>query len=298
MLVVGLLVGGVLFSLTLSSTLSLSARPLNRGQSIPRVDESGYVKVGSDSLFYETVGHGLTLVLIHDGMVHREIWDHQLSSFSQHFEVVRYDRRGYGKSTPPTEPFSNVEDLNRLFETLGIEQAGLVAMSSGGRLAIDFTLQNPGKVSSLVLVGAVVDGFPYTQHFFDRGGHLPPDLSNAQRRAYYATDDPYEIYSENAAAREQVLDLLRRSPMQDNHSFSSPRPDPPATARLQEIEAPTLILVGEFDIPDVHAHSGAINLGVRHSTRDIIPRAGHLIPIEQPDLFNERVLEFLTSLDR
>lgn len=296
--VVGALVGGVFLSFFLSSAGSLSARPLGQEHSIPRIDESGYVRVGDDSLFYETVGDGPSIVLIHDGMVHREVWDFQLQAFSQRFRVVRYDRRGYGKSTPPTETYSDVEDLFQLFEALRIDQAGLVAMSSGGRLALDFTLQHPGKVSSLVLVGAVVDGFPYTQHFFTRGGHLPPDLSTPQRRAYYATDDPYEIYSANAVARERVLDLLRRSPMHDNHSFSSPRPDPPAAERLQEIQAPTLILVGEFDIPDVHAHSGAINLGIRESTRDIIPGAGHLIPIEQPDLFNGRVLEFLTGLNR
>ena len=291
------LVGGVVFPQYSSSTGSLSTSSLVREQSIPPIDESGYVRVGADSLFYEIVGAGPTLVLIHDGMVHREIWDYQLGPFSQQFKVVRYDRRGYGRSSPPTEPFSNAEDLALLFEALGIEQAGLMAMSSGGRLAIDFTLQHPEAVSSLVLVGAVVDGLPYTQHFFSRGGHLPPNLPTPQRRAYYATDDPYEIYSENVAARERVLDLLSHSSTQDHHSFSSPRPDPPAAARLQEIQVPTLILVGEFDIPDVHAHSGAINLGIRQSTRDIIPRAGHLIPIEQPDLFNERVRAFLSSLD-
>lgn len=292
---VGASVGGVFLSFLLSSLGPLFARPLGQEPFVPPAAESGYVRIGADSLFYAAVGSGPVIVLIHDGMVHREVWDFQLQAFSQHFLVVRYDRRGYGKSSPPTELFSNVEDLRQLFEALGIDQAGLVAMSSGGRLALDFTLQHPGKVNSLVLVGAVVDGLPYTQHFFSRGGHLPPNLPTPQRRAYYATDDPYEIYSENVVARERVLELLRRSPIHDSHSFSSPRPDPPAAARLQEIQVPTLILVGEFDIPDVHAHSGALNLGIRQSARDIIPEAGHLIPIEQPNLFNERVLEFLVS---
>jgi hypothetical protein len=58
-------------------------------------------------------------------------------------------------------------------------------------------------------------------------------------------------------------------------------------------EISTLILVGEYDIPDVHAHSGAINAGIKGSARKIIPNSGHLIPIEQPELFNEVVLDFL-----
>ncbi|MCX6223167.1 MAG: alpha/beta hydrolase, partial [Bacteroidia bacterium] len=60
----------------------------------------------------------------------------------------------------------------------------------------------------------------------------------------------------------------------------------------------TLILVGEFDIPDVHAHSGAINAGIKGSARIIIPKSGHLIPIEQPALFNEAVNDFLKWFPR
>jgi pimeloyl-ACP methyl ester carboxylesterase len=62
---------------------------------------------------------------------------------------------------------------------------------------------------------------------------------------------------------------------------------------LPEIKVSTLILVGEYDIPDVHAHAGVINAGINGSGRLIIPGAGHLIPIEQPKLFNAAVLDFL-----
>jgi pimeloyl-ACP methyl ester carboxylesterase len=66
-----------------------------------------------------------------------------------------------------------------------------------------------------------------------------------------------------------------------------------AVKSLSEIKVPALILVGEHDIPDVHAHAGVINAGIADSRREIIPRSGHLIPIEQPDLFNEAVMNFL-----
>jgi pimeloyl-ACP methyl ester carboxylesterase len=183
--------------------------------------------------------------------------------------------------------------LNRLFRHLDIEEACLIGMSSGGGLAIDFTLQYPQKVSSLILVGAVVRGLGYTQHFYNRGGHLPSDLPRDQRRAYYATDDPYEIYSGNEAAKEKVKQLVERNPMNSRGVHSSAPPGRPAVERLNEIKVPTLVLVGEFDIPDVHAHAGAIHAGIEGSTRDIIPDSGHLIPIEQPALFNKAVWEFL-----
>jgi pimeloyl-ACP methyl ester carboxylesterase len=257
----------------------------------------GYVKVGNDKIFYETAGQGPVIILIHDGLVHSEIWEHQFSFFSKAYKVISYDRRGYGNSSAATEAYSNVEDLNSLFTHLKIDKARLIAMSSGGALAIDFTLQFPDKVSSLILVGAVVGGFTYTQHFYTRGGNLPSDLRDAeQRRIYYVSDDPYEIYRENKAAREKVGQLVRSAPRRGRGHRSVPPTGEPAYRRLNEIKVPTLVLVGEFDIPDVHAHAGVINAGIGGSKRDIIPRSGHLIPIEQPGPFNEIVAKFLNGL--
>jgi len=258
---------------------------------------SGYVDVGESKIFYESAGDGDVLIFIHDGLVHREIWDEQFSYFSQKFRVVRYDRRGYGKSSEAKGVFSNVEDLLSLFTQLKIDKACLIALSSGGRLAIDFTLQYPDKVSSLVLVGAVVGGFPYTQHFYDRGGHLPADLKTiAERRIYYVLDDPYEMYRENKTAAERVMQLVQNNPRKGHGSASDRPPGKHPYQRLGEIKVPALILVGEFDIPDVHAHAGAIQAGIADSKRDIIPKCGHLIPVEQPVLFNDTVEKFLGTV--
>ena len=65
---------------------------------------------------------------------------------------------------------------------------------------------------------------------------------------------------------------------------------------LSEIKVPSLILVGEYDIPNVRAHAGVINAGIVNSKREIIPNSGHLIPIEQPALFNEAIMNFLNNL--
>jgi 3-oxoadipate enol-lactonase len=272
---------------------------LVRGFSFAQIGSSGYISAGNDKIFYEAAGQGPILIFLHDGLVHREIWDNQFQYFSQNYRVIRYDRRGYGNSSAATEAYSVVEDLNRLYSHLEIDKACLIAMSSGGRLAIDFTLQFPEKVSSLILVGAVVGGFPYTEHFYSRGGHLPDDLKTQEgRRLYYACEDPYEIFQENKEAKEKVAGLIEKFPQKGNGFPSSVPPGGPAYRRLNEIKIPALILAGEFDIPDVHAHAGAINAGIVNSKRDIIPKSGHLIPIEQPQLFNEAIAKFLNELSR
>ncbi|MFH1197863.1 MAG: alpha/beta hydrolase [bacterium] len=256
---------------------------------------SGFINVGKDKLYYEVAGEGPAIIFIHDGLVHSAVWDEQFSYYSKDHRVIRYDRRGYGNSSAGTEEFSNLEDLNTLFDYLKVDNACLIGMSSGGRLAIDFTLQHPEKVTSLVLVGAVVGGFSSTKHFYTRGGHFPEGLKvEEQIREYYATKDPYEMYSGNAAIKEKILKLIKKFPAKGGHEFA--KREQPGLPRLNEIKIPTLILVGEYDIPDVQAHAGAINAGIANSTREIILNAGHLVVIEQPEAFNKRLDEFLLDV--
>lgn len=255
---------------------------------------SGYLAFHEDSIFYEWAGSGQSLVLIHDGLLHREVWDDQFSSFSKDFKVIRYDRRGYGASSAATESYTHLDDLKALFKQLEIEDAVMIACSSGGALAIDFTLECPQKVKALVLVGAVVGGFSYTSHMHDRGGHLPGDLEDEfEEGVYYIMEDPYEIYEKNSEAKGRALDLFRKYPLKENRRQHFVLPEVPAYRRLNEITISVLILVGEFDIPDVHAHAGVINAGILNSKRFVVSGSGHLVPLEQPLTFNQTVSEFL-----
>jgi 3-oxoadipate enol-lactonase len=270
---------------------------LSQGNSITA--DSGYVNVDGGKLYYEIAGKGENIVLLHDGMVNCRIWDEQFPLLAENYRVVRYDRRSYGKSSDPREKYSHIDDLNQVFIQLKIEKAIIFGMSSGGRLAIDFTLTYPEKVNGLVLVGAVVSGFGYTSHMTTRGGNYNPQTLNSDPvkiHRYFIMDDPYEIYSGNTEAKEKVMKLL---PYLARENKVPTRPASKVAVRfLSEIKAPTLILVGEFDIPDVHAHAGVINAGIPNSKREIIPKSGHLIPIEQPVLFNEAVMTFLNKLSK
>jgi 3-oxoadipate enol-lactonase len=265
---------------------------------------SGYVDVDGGKLSYDIVGKGKDIVLIHDGLLPREVWDAQVPALSRTYRVLRYDRRGYGKSPASEKPFSHVEDLHQLMDVLKVSRACLIGMSSGGRLALDFTLKYPDRVDGLVLVGAVVSGLGYTDHFQTRGGHLDPAqlrsmFADTKALAEYWSTDPYETYSGNKDARARMVQLLEANPRElksAGHESSIP-PERPAVRHLSEIKVPALIVVGEHDIPDVHAHAGAIEAGIAGSRRVITPAAGHLVPLEQPEAFNRTVLEFLREKD-
>ena len=270
------------------------------GQNNPVDIDSGYFEVDGGRLFYEAGGKGENIVLLHDGMVSNEIWDLQFPLLAKYYRVIRYDRRGYGRSSDPGAPYSDIEDLNQLFVKLGINNATLFGMSSGGGCTIDFTLKYPEKVNALVLVGAVVGGYGYTSHMTYRGGHLknPEEMSDPGKAAeYFIWSDPYEIYSENTEAKKKVASILERTLHRSfDRRFYMP-PERIAARFLSEIKVPCLVLVGEYDIPDVHAHAGVISFGIYGSRREVIQNSGHLIPVERPVEFNKSVFRFLRRND-
>lgn len=264
--------------------------------------ETGYVNVDGGKLYFEIAGEGDYIVLLHDGILHHVIWDAQFELLSKKYRVVRYDRRGFGKSSQPDAPFSHIDDLNQLVNKLKIPNAIVFGMSAGGGLAINFTLKYPEKVNGLVLTGAVVSGYGYSNHFLTRGGRV--DLNEVFRDnekfiQYFGWDDPYEIYPKNIEAKNKFFELLKANPQNITGAlgyFSKP-PERAAVNFLGEIKIPALVLVGEYDIPDVHAHSGAIQSGIANSKRQIISNSGHLIPLEQPEAFNATVIQFLSSIE-
>ena len=261
---------------------------------------SGYISVEGEKLFYEIAGKGNNIVLLHDGLIHREVWDDQFLELAKNFRVMRYDRRGYGKSSNPKVPFSNIDDLDQLFIQLKIDKAIVFGMSAGGGMAIDFALKHPDKVTALVLVGAVVSGYGYSSHMLTRGGRISLEgliADSSKFIRYFGWEDPYTLFSENIEAKKKCLKLLEANPMNvslDKFRFQKPR-ERPALKFLSEIKVPTLVLVGEYDIPDVHAHSGVIEVGISNAKREVIRNAGHLIPLEQPEAFNSLVRTFLNE---
>ena len=266
------------------------------GQEVEIKVDSGFIEVDGGKLYYEMAGIGENVVLLHDGMVSNEIWDYQFPLLAKYYRVVRYDRRGYGKSSDPGAPYSDIEDLNEVFIKLGIERTILFGMSSGGGCVIDFTLKYPDKVNSIILVGAVVGGYGYTSHMTYRGGHLksPEAMADPEKAAdYYVWEDPYEIYSENQSAKQKIAEILKRNMHRPfNRQYYKP-PERIAARFLSEIKIPALVLVGEYDIPDVHAHAGVIHFGIPGARREVIMKSGHLIPFEQPGEFNSAALRFL-----
>ena len=285
-------------------TVSLTSKvwpQTNGGNAMVGPTEAGFINVPDGQLYYDTTGHGTPMVMLHDGLMHREVWNHQVAAWSDRYTCIRYDRRGFGKSPSPTEPYSNVNDCLAIFDSLGIQSAILVGMSAGGRLAIDFTLAHPERVSYLILSGAAISGFTFSDHFITRGGRLPDAIYGDRDKyiRFWMEDDVYESHAGNDEARAEAKALMAANP--HNADFLKDRlaqpPEQPALGHLQKISVPTLVLTGEYDSPDMQAAAGAIAAAVPNAVRVVLNDAGHRLPMEQPGLFNNAVMTFLAETE-
>jgi len=126
-------------------------------------------------------------------------------------------------------------------------------------------------------------------------GKTKPRQDPQRSREYWFTEDPYSIYPENRDAREKAGQILESNPynIDPNNYIMLQQPDRPAIGALGEISVPTLVVVGEYDIPDVHAHAGAIQGGIPDAERVVVRDSGHLVPMEQPEAFNKAFYDFL-----
>lgn len=260
---------------------------------------SGYVETSAGSIYYDVVGSGPDLVLMHDGMVHSVGWDAQVREFESTHRVIRFDRRGYGRSDTPTERYSPIADVELILDELRVESAVVIGASAGGALAVEVALAFPERVVALVLAGAVVRGYGFSEHFRSRGAeNMPPAMrGDFEAAALNWSEDRYFTAPGNDDARKELLATLK--PVFEKHFTNSPdlviQPQEPAVDLLDRIQVPTLILVGEADIPDVHAHAGVLETGIEGASRTVVPNAGHLVFLERPGEFNRLVRTFLES---
>lgn len=217
------------------------------------------------------------MVCSHDGILHSATWNEQLKAFSASHRVACWDRRGYGRSEEPTTAYSSVDDLACVVRAVSEAPAVLIGCSYGALLSLHCALDHPELVAALVLVGPIVSGLALSEHFSTRGGRRSGAV--ASELEYWAEVDPWLIAPGNAVAGRRIRELLTANPQNLSPKAKlQQRPQPPALPRLRQIAVPTLIVVGELDIPDVHAHSGAIEAATPRARRIVLAGCGHPPP--------------------
>ncbi len=253
---------------------------------------------------FDATGDGPDVVLLHPGLWDRRVWDRQMETFpAAGYRVTRYDARGYGESSRPTgEPYSHVRDLETLMDSLEIEQAALVGCSMGGGIEVDFALEHPDRIWALVPIAAGLGGFEAFEEEEDwwEAANAPVQEAMEAGDLERAEDARLAIWAplgtgDEAGARIRELAFANIHELTMDESALEEL-DPPAAARLAEIDVPTLVLEAEHDPPVSRRESRAIADGILDARLVVIEGADHVVNLRQPERFDEVVLGFLDEV--
>jgi len=252
-------------------------------------------------LAVDVEGEGPLLIFMHGIGGNRTNWRAQLPAFAPHFKAVAWDARGYGASDDYDGPLAFddfVVDLKRVIEWFGEPRAHLVGLSMGGRIAMRFALAHPDRVATLTLVDTH-EGFesftPEKRREFVEtrraplmSGKTPADIAPGVARSLsgpHARPEHVQQLIDSIAAlhKESYLKSLEATVNQVT------------VGDISRIAAPAHFIVGADDplTPVSLHHAMAAKMGNPPVT--VLPQAGHLSNIEQPDAFNRAALTWLLA---
>lgn len=233
-------------------------------------------------------GDGPPLVLLHPGVGDSRIWEPVLPALTASYRVIRYDARGYGRSPAPTAKFSLLADLISVLGHYGLDRAAFVGCSQGGGSALGLTLEQPARVSALVLLCPGIPGYPWPEE--------PDELDAEYERALDAGDvdalaDLLQRIWAGAGPTPEVMEQLRSAARAEVSSGDMQQDDPPVYGRLGEISVPTSLLVGDADYPPLIQANREAAARIRNCELIVVPGMDHLPPLREPGL----VLRTITS---
>jgi 3-oxoadipate enol-lactonase len=238
-----------------------------------------YVEVNNARFWIEEAGDGPAVVFLHFGLGDSRVFEPERRALSDEFRCVAYDRRFFGRTEAPAEPYSDVDDAVALLDALHIERAALVGLSGGGKIALDVAAAYPERVWALAHIAAPVSGIAW-------GDEL---------EAAYAEADTPEKELEvdmNVWAPLGAEDFYRELLLQVRESEAE-KSRPPAVA-LEVVDVPTLVLTAKHDPPSLQncGREAARRIpGARHVEID----SDHYLTLRKPELVTKLLQNFFAE---
>ena len=248
-------------------------------------------------MHYEDDGQGPALVMIHGLGENAASWAFQKAYFCRAFRVITMDLRGHGQSDDGEEFITMrlfAEDIESLLSSLGIRKAHFVGHSMGGLIIQEIATRNGERVLSMSLSDAA--GY-YPAPFSTTG--LEERLKRLETLAMEEVAEAIANVACRAGIPEEEKESIRKM-------FAANRREPYRQTTIStlkadyrafhgEMKAPTLLLVGEFDITTPLEYAQFLNKAIVGSKLQIIPDAAHMTKLENPDFYNRAIAEFLAA---
>lgn len=255
------------------------------------------VRANGIDIHYEVSGSGPWVMLSHSLFCDGSMWDAQRAALEHHFTVLRFDTRGHGKTDAPPGVYTlaqMADDALGLLDALQVERTHFVGLSMGGMIGQHLALKAPQRIDRLVLA--------------DTAGRFPPEAQALwPERIRIAAEEGMAAMVEPTLARwftapyraahpevmARIAALINATPVAGFIGCAQAIPRVNTLDRLHELDMPTLVIVGSEDGGTPPTMAREIATAIPGARLEVIPDASHLSNIEQAEVFNRLLLDFL-----
>ncbi len=259
------------------------------------------VQLPNLAMAYTDAGFGTPLLFIHGYPLNRQLWKPQIEGLSQEARVLAPDLRGHGESQSVPGPYSMdmfADDLNAFLDALGVSQPVVVcALSMGGYVAFAFYRKYARRMAGLILAAtrATADS-PEARVGRDQAISLASTKGiSAITESMLSKMFSPDTYKQNPELVNQVKAIMNHTSLKGvMGDLVGLKERADSTPTLREIKLPTLILAGANDqiIPVKEAQ--LMQASIPGARLVVIPDAGHLLNLENPEAFNKAIRDFLS----
>jgi pimeloyl-ACP methyl ester carboxylesterase len=246
--------------------------------SLPSTGHSGVASVNGIRLWYAVFGRGDPVVLVHGGLANSAYWGLQIPVLSRRYQVIVLDSRGHGRSTRTAAPISYdamAADVLALMDTLHIGKTALVGWSDGAIIGLDIAIHHPERLSKLFAFAANsdpsgvkdVEKSPVFTAYIDRASH------------------EYEKLSPTPGEFKAFLDNISNMWATEPHFTED---------QLRAIKVPTWIVDADHDEAIKRENTDYMASQIPGAGELILPTVSHFAFLQDPALFNEMLLNFLS----
>ncbi len=233
-------------------------------------------------------GDGPPVVLLHPGVGDSRIWEPVLPELTAAYRVIEYDARGFGRSPAPTVKFSLFADFVAVLDYYHLSRVAVVGCSHGGACALGLAVEQPERVSALVLLCPGIPGYPWAE---EAGLPNEDELDAEHDRAVSAgdvdglTDFLGRVWAGGTGGiTPAIREQLRSAALAELATGDLEQPNPPVYDRLGSIAVPTALLVGDADYPPLVKANKLAAARIPGCALTVVPGMDHLPPLREPGL--------------
>jgi 3-oxoadipate enol-lactonase len=258
-----------------------------------------YAGIRGQRFYYEVGGEGELVVLLHGALASADLMEAPATGLASGFRALRLDRRGCGRTTPPTDgpvPLpEEADDLLALMDWFSADKAHFLAHDEGADVALEFALRNPGRTGSLALLAPALEGASMSPESAAASADLRAALKTDPAKALEEKLFPSAIFDaarEREGVFERIEEILRRFPQSPGRFDRIPRAGAALAGRLAAVSARTLVLVGDRDEADRILSARAIAAGIPGAQLEEIPDTSRFLHVEESRAVMRRLTDF------